>query len=91
MPLRKIRLQSDIVRFHTHKPFIKRRVGRALGVDHQNGRIVITDFILVIFVADMASYEVLTRRLFFANSNVRKFRTFVAMNRVKTGTLVSLA
>ncbi len=50
-----------------------------------------TDFILIILVADMASYEVLTRRLFFANSNVRKFRTFVAMDRVKTGMLVSLA
>ncbi len=50
-----------------------------------------TDFILIILVADMASYELLTRRLFFANSNVRKFRTFVAMDRVKTGTLVSLA
>ncbi len=50
-----------------------------------------TDFILIILVADMASYEVLTRRLFFANSNVRKFRTFVAMDRVKTETLVSLA
>jgi Lrp/AsnC family transcriptional regulator, leucine-responsive regulatory protein len=49
-----------------------------------------TDFILIILVADMASYEVLTRRLFFANSNVKRFRTFVAMDRVKTGTIMSL-
>lgn len=49
-----------------------------------------TDFVLIILVADMAAYEELTRQLFFANSNVRKFRTFVAMDRVKTGTQVPL-
>lgn len=43
------------------------------------------DFILVVTVATMAEYEDLTRRLFFANNNVKKFRTFVAMDRVKVG------
>ena len=43
------------------------------------------DFMLVITVATMAEYEDLTRRLFFANNNVKKFRTFVAMDRVKVG------
>jgi len=43
------------------------------------------DFILVITVATMAEYEDLTRRLFFANNNVKKFRTIVAMDRVKVG------
>lgn len=42
-----------------------------------------TDFVLVVVVATMAHYEDLTRRLFFGNNNVRKFRTFVAMDRVK--------
>lgn len=43
------------------------------------------DFMLVITVATMAEYEDLTRRLFFTNNNVKKFRTFVAMDRVKVG------
>ncbi|ASY69280.1 Lrp/AsnC family transcriptional regulator [Sinorhizobium fredii] len=48
------------------------------------------DFILVIVVATMADYEALTRRLFFGNNNVKKFRTFVAMDRVKVGLTVPL-
>lgn len=43
------------------------------------------DFILVITVPVMADYEALTRRLFFGNNNVKRFRTFVAMDRVKVG------
>ncbi len=39
----------------------------------------------------MSEYEALTRRLFFDNSNVKKFRTFVAMDRVKVGLAVPLA
>ncbi|MGO4667421.1 Lrp/AsnC family transcriptional regulator [Bosea sp. 2RAB26] len=48
------------------------------------------DFVLVILVPSMAAYEALTRRLFFGNNNVRKFRTFVAMDRVKVGLAVPL-
>ncbi|OAP42753.1 AsnC family transcriptional regulator [Sinorhizobium glycinis] len=48
------------------------------------------DFILVIVAATMADYEALTRRLFFGNSNVKKFRTFFAMDRVKVGLRVPL-
>ncbi|EJZ19001.1 AsnC family transcriptional regulator [Rhizobium sp. Pop5] len=44
-----------------------------------------SDFILVIIVPSMADYEALTRRLFFGNNNVKRFRTFVAMDRVKVG------
>lgn len=44
-----------------------------------------TDFILVVIVPSMAHYEALTRRLFFGNNNVKRFRTFVAMDRVKVG------
>lgn len=46
------------------------------------------DFILVIVVPTMADYEVLTRRLFFGNNNVKRFRTFVAMDRIKVGLAV---
>ena len=49
------------------------------------------DFILVVVVPTMAAYEALTRRLFFGNNNVKKFRTFVAMDRVKVGLAVPLA
>jgi len=43
------------------------------------------DFVLLIVVPSMADYEALTRRLFFGNNNVKRFRTFVAMDRIKVG------
>ncbi len=43
------------------------------------------DFVLVITVPSMTAYEALTKRLFFGNNNVKKFRTFVAMDRIKAG------
>jgi DNA-binding Lrp family transcriptional regulator len=47
------------------------------------------DFMLVV-VPTMTAYEALTRRLFFGNNNVKRFRTFVAMERVKVGLAVPL-
>lgn len=43
------------------------------------------DFILVVVVPTMADYDALTRRLFFGNNNVKRFETFVSMERVKVG------
>ena len=43
------------------------------------------DFLLVVLVPDMGAYEALTRRLFFGNNNVKRFRSLVAMDRVKVG------
>lgn len=48
------------------------------------------DFMLVVSVRSMSDYEALTRRLFFENNNVKHFRTFVAMDRVKVGLSVPL-
>jgi Lrp/AsnC family transcriptional regulator, leucine-responsive regulatory protein len=48
------------------------------------------DFILIMLVRDMQEYEALTRSLFFAEGNVRHFRTFVAMKRVKVNQAVVL-
>ncbi len=48
------------------------------------------DFVLVVMAPTMAAYEALTRRLFFANNNVKRFRTFVAMDRVKVGLAIPL-
>jgi DNA-binding Lrp family transcriptional regulator len=48
------------------------------------------DFVLVVVVPTMTAYEALTRRLFFGNNNVKRFRTFVAMDRVKVGLTVPL-
>ena len=48
------------------------------------------DFVLVVVVPTMTAYEALTRRLFFGNNNVKRFRTFVAMDRVKAGLAVPL-
>ncbi len=49
-----------------------------------------SDFVLVIQVADMAEYERLTRELFFAESNVKSFRTMVAMERSKVSLAVNV-
>lgn len=46
------------------------------------------DFILLVTVSTMAEYEALTRRLFFGNNNIKRFRSFVAMDRVKVGLAV---
>jgi len=48
------------------------------------------DFMLVILVPTMSTYEALTRRLFFGDDNVRRFRTLVAMDRVKVGLAVPI-
>ncbi|MDE1462987.1 Lrp/AsnC family transcriptional regulator [Spartinivicinus poritis] len=49
------------------------------------------DFILVLTVATIADYEFLTRKLFFDNSNIKRFRTFVVMESVKASLAVPLA
>ncbi|MEG3179285.1 Lrp/AsnC family transcriptional regulator [Sphingomonas sp. LT1P40] len=43
------------------------------------------DFALVCVARDMADFEELTRRLFFGDENVRRFRTSVVMSRTKVG------
>lgn len=47
------------------------------------------DFVLIVVVASMAAYEDFTRRVLFASGNLRKFRTMVSMDRVKTGQLLA--
>lgn len=48
------------------------------------------DFILILAVTDMEHYNALTRELFFTSNNVKRFKTFVAMSRVKTGVALPL-
>ena len=48
------------------------------------------DFALVVLGKDVADFELLTRRLFFEDSNVKRFRTSVVMNHTKTGMTVPL-
>jgi Lrp/AsnC family leucine-responsive transcriptional regulator len=48
------------------------------------------DFVLIVTVATMSEYEALTRRLFFQNHNVKRFRTLVVMDRIKTSLAVPL-
>ncbi|MFM0412952.1 Lrp/AsnC family transcriptional regulator [Paraburkholderia aromaticivorans] len=43
------------------------------------------DFVLVLVVRNMDQYNDLTRQLFFGNNNVKRFKTLVVMDRVKTG------
>ena len=48
------------------------------------------DFVLVVVVESMPAYEDFTRRMFFANDNIKKFRTFVSMDAIKTGSSISI-
>lgn len=48
------------------------------------------DYLLVVTVASMADYEVLTRRLFEGDDNVRRFRTSVSLGCLKAGLRVPL-
>jgi len=49
------------------------------------------DFALIALARDMEDYERLTHRLFFQDSNVKRFRTSVVMDRTKVGMNVPLA
>jgi DNA-binding Lrp family transcriptional regulator len=46
------------------------------------------DFCLICLARDMSDIEDLTKRLFFENSNVRRFRTSVVMRPHKVGLCV---
>jgi DNA-binding Lrp family transcriptional regulator len=41
------------------------------------------DFILIVMARDIADYEAFTHRFFFADKNVRKFRTSIVVSTVK--------
>lgn len=46
------------------------------------------DFALIALARNMKDYEELTQRLFFEDSNVKRFRTCVVMDRTKVGMTV---
>lgn len=48
------------------------------------------DFLLIISVANMLEYELLTHRLFFENTSIQKFTTIVVMEAVKVGLNVDI-
>lgn len=49
------------------------------------------DFALIILARDMQDFELLTRRLFFDDANVKRFRTSVVMGRTKVGLEVPMS
>ncbi len=48
------------------------------------------DFVLVVLSQDVERFKLLTQRLFFENSNVKRFRTSLVMDRVKVSLTVPL-
>ena len=48
------------------------------------------DFVLVVWVTDMASYHALVQRLFTADANVRNVKTFFSVHRAKFAPAVTL-
>jgi len=48
------------------------------------------DFALIVLVKDMEDYEKMTHRLFFADSNVKRFRTSIVMDQTKVSLDVPL-
>ena len=49
-----------------------------------------TDFILIVSAPDMSAYERFSRKFFFENPNIRRFRTNVVMDHVNTGLYVPI-
>ena len=49
-----------------------------------------TDFIIIVTAKTMREYEAFTRRFFFENPNVRRFLTYVVMDRVKVGLAIPI-
>jgi Lrp/AsnC family leucine-responsive transcriptional regulator len=47
-----------------------------------------TSFVLIVIAPDMPAYEALTRRLFEESGLVTRYRTLVALDRVKTDTAI---
>ena len=43
-----------------------------------------TSFILIVVTTDMAAYQALTQRLFEENDSINRFRSLIALDRVKT-------
>ena len=43
-----------------------------------------TSFILIVVTTDMAAYQALTQRLFEENDSINRFRSLIALERVKT-------
>ncbi|WDF62139.1 Lrp/AsnC family transcriptional regulator [Flavobacterium sp. KACC 22758] len=50
-----------------------------------------SDFFLVIVVPSMSYYESLTRRIFFGNKNIKRFRTVVVMGITKSSLEIPLS
>lgn len=48
------------------------------------------DFILVVSVPDMQAYEAFTQKVLYRQSNMRKFRSLISLDRVKFETAVKL-
>jgi Lrp/AsnC family transcriptional regulator, leucine-responsive regulatory protein len=48
------------------------------------------DFMVVIIVKDMQEYEALSRRLFMENPNIRRYKTSLAVRRIKSETRILL-
>lgn len=42
------------------------------------------DFVLIIVVPSMKDYELLTRKIFYSNDNIRHFKTLVSMDNIKS-------
>ncbi|MAU14975.1 MAG: AsnC family transcriptional regulator [Muricauda sp.] len=49
-----------------------------------------SDFFLIVVVPSMKAYEMLTRRIFLENENIRRFRTIVAMDTIKSSLEIPL-
>ena len=48
------------------------------------------DFVLIVVVPDMPSYEVFCEKILYQHPNMRNFRTMISMNRVKYDTQVHI-
>jgi len=68
----------------TEAAAIKKRLREAPEVQQCYNVTGETDFLLIITARDIEDYEDISRRLFSADASIRRYRTSVVMDRVKT-------
>lgn len=85
-------VEIELEREHSRAmDLLKRRLGEAPEVQqcyYVTGRM---DFLLIVVVPDMSAYEGSIARHFFDDPDIKRFESFVVMDRVKTGLAIRIS
>lgn len=84
-----VEVELERERLDLHEAF-KRAMAKAPEVTQCYGVTGEFDFVLMVMVPDLDSYNRFTEKAFYGNANVRKFRSLFVLHRVKFSTAVPL-